>query len=119
MFRADGAVELPVFIFSWPNDEGNFAAGDIATINVRVIGNYEKGKYEFEFSPYLIVNDKIGNSSFITGVSLQLDGGIDDWRITFSPLMVGLFDVLIVDDHFRVFDSSLHFQVNPGFFSLY
>ncbi|XP_047948674.1 protein GAMETE EXPRESSED 2 [Salvia hispanica] len=28
--------------------------------------------------------------------------------------MVGLFDVLIVDDHFRVFDSSLHFQVNPG-----
>ncbi|XP_042050502.1 protein GAMETE EXPRESSED 2-like isoform X1 [Salvia splendens] len=112
--NSDGAVELPVFIFSWRNDEGDFEAGDIATINVRVIGNYDKGKYEFEFSPYLIVNDKIGNSSFITGVSLHLDGGIDDWRITFSPLMVGLFDVLIVDDHFRIFDSSLHFQVNPG-----
>ncbi|KAL1548471.1 protein GAMETE EXPRESSED 2 [Salvia divinorum] len=112
--NSDGTLELPIFIFSWPNDEGNFAAGDIATIKVRVIGNYEKGKYEFEFSPYIKVNDKIGNSSFVTGVSLHFDGGIDDWRITFSPLMVGLFNVLIVDDHFRVFDSSLHFQVNPG-----
>ncbi|XP_057772111.1 protein GAMETE EXPRESSED 2 isoform X2 [Salvia miltiorrhiza] len=112
--NSDGAVELPVFIFSWPNDNGTFTAGDAATIKVRVLGNYERGKYEFDFRPSLTVNGKMGNSSFVTGVSLHLDGGIDDWWISFSPIMVGVFNVLIIDDHFRVFDSSLQFQVNPG-----
>jgi hypothetical protein len=28
--------------------------------------------------------------------------------------MVGLFNVLITDDNFKVFDSSLHFRVTPG-----
>lgn len=115
MFHADDSVELPVFIFGWPNDNGSFAAGETATIKVRVLGNYERGKYEFDFRPYIIVNDKIGNSSFVTGVSLHFEGGSEDWRITFSPIMVGVFNVLIVDDHFRVFDSSLQFQVKPGF----
>lgn len=110
---------MPVFIFSWPDDEGNFAAGDTATIKVRVLGNYERGKYEFDFMPYIIVNDKIGNSSFVTGVSLHLDGGTEDWWIGFSPLMVGVFNVLIVEDHFHIYDSSLQFQVKPGFFFLF
>ncbi|XP_012828126.1 PREDICTED: LOW QUALITY PROTEIN: protein GAMETE EXPRESSED 2 [Erythranthe guttata] len=56
----------------------------------------------------------MGNSSFITGVSLHFNGGTDTWRISFVPIMVGLFNVLVTDEHFRVLDSSLHFRVNSG-----
>lgn len=114
LFRADVAV-TPAFAFSWLNDNDTFIAGDTAIIKVRVLGNYESGKYEFPFKPNITVNDKMGNSSFVTGVSLHFDGGTENWSISFSPITVGLFNVLITDEHFRVLDSSLHFQVNPGF----
>ncbi|KAH6831907.1 hypothetical protein C2S53_012782 [Perilla frutescens var. hirtella] len=112
--KSDGAMELPVFAFSWLNDNDAFVAGDTATIKVRVLGNYESGKYEFDFKPNITVNDKMGNSSFVTGVSLHFDGGTENWSISFSPIMVGVFNLLITDEHFRVFDSTLHFQVKPG-----
>ncbi|KAK6161087.1 hypothetical protein DH2020_004468 [Rehmannia glutinosa] len=107
-------VLLPAFAFSWLNDKDTFVAGDIATIKVIVLGNYETGKYEFPFNPNITVNDKMGNSSFVTGVSLNFDGGTENWRISFNPIMVGLFNVLITDENFRVLDASLHFRVNPG-----
>ncbi|XP_051127578.1 protein GAMETE EXPRESSED 2 [Andrographis paniculata] len=102
---------MPAFAFSWLNDNNNFTAGDTATIKVRVLGNYEAGMYEFPFKPNITVNDKMGNSSFVTGVSLHFEDG---WTICFVPIMVGLFNVLITDEHFQVFDSSLHYLVNPG-----
>ncbi|KAG8369910.1 hypothetical protein BUALT_Bualt14G0062500 [Buddleja alternifolia] len=106
--------EMPAFAFGWLNDNDTFMAGDTATIKVIVLGNYESGKYEFPFKPNITVNDKMGNSSFVTGVSLNFDGGTENWSISFTPIMVGLFNVLITDEHFRVMDSSLHFNVNPG-----
>ncbi|KAL2229739.1 UNVERIFIED_CONTAM: Protein GAMETE EXPRESSED 2 [Sesamum indicum] len=111
--RSDN-VPLPAFAFSWLNDNDTFVAGATATINVRVLGNYESGKYEFPFKPNITVNDKMGNSSFVTGVTLHVDGGTENWSISFIPIMVGLFNVLITDQHFHVLDSSLHFGVNPG-----
>ncbi|KAL0348648.1 UNVERIFIED_CONTAM: protein GAMETE EXPRESSED 2 [Sesamum angustifolium] len=111
--RSDN-VPLPAFAFSWLNDNDTFVAGATATINVRVLGNYESGKYEFPFKPNITVNDKMGNSSFVTGVTLHVDGGTENWSISFIPIMVGLFNVLITDQHFHVLDSSLHFRVNPG-----
>ncbi|KAK4425879.1 protein GAMETE EXPRESSED 2 [Sesamum alatum] len=111
--RSDN-VAMPAFAFSWPNDKDTFMAGDTAIINVRVLGNYESGKYEFPFKPNITVNDKMGNSSFVTGVTLHVDGGTESWSISFVPIMVGLFNVLITDQHFHVLDSSLHFLVNPG-----
>ncbi|GFQ03406.1 protein gamete expressed 2 [Phtheirospermum japonicum] len=107
-------ARMPVFAFGWLDDKDTFMAGDIATIKVIVLGNYEHKKYEFPFNPNITVNDKMGNSSFITGVSLDFDGDIENWRIRFNPIMIGLFHVLIEDEHFRVLDPSLQFRVNPG-----
>ncbi|PIN00557.1 hypothetical protein CDL12_26938 [Handroanthus impetiginosus] len=107
-------VQTPAFAFSWMNDNDTFMAGETATIKVIVLGNYERGKYDFPFKPNITVNDKMGNSSFVTGVSLHLDGGTENWSISFCPIMVGVFNVLITDEHFRVLDSSLQFRVNPG-----
>lgn len=115
LFPADGAVELPAFAFSWLNDNDTFVAGDVATVKVRVLGNYESGKYEFGFQPNITVNDKMGNNSFVTGVSLHFDGGTENWSITFVPIMLGSFNLLISDDHFGVLDPTLHFRVDPGF----
>lgn len=114
-FLADNSP-MPLFAFSWAlNNSGMFMAGDTAEIRVIVLGNYESRKYEFPFNPNITVNDKIGNSSYISGVSLDFGDEIEDWKICFTPIMVGTFNVLITDHHFRVLDSSLHFGVTPGF----
>ncbi|KAL7104906.1 hypothetical protein ACP275_07G011600 [Erythranthe tilingii] len=112
--KSDNNRAIPAFAFSWLNENETFIAGETAIIKVIVLGNYETGKYEFPFNPNITVNDKMGNSSFITGVSLHFNGGTDAWRITFVPITVGLFNVLVTDEHFRVLDSSLHFRVNSG-----
>ncbi|KAL8517477.1 hypothetical protein ACS0TY_015650 [Phlomoides rotata] len=106
--------DSPAFAFSWLNDKDNFTAGDTATIKVRVLGNYDTPKYKIPFKPNITVNDKMGNSCFVSGILLHLEGPTEDWSITFTPIMVGLFNVLITDEQFRVLDSSLHFHVNPG-----
>lgn len=117
-FPADNAT-IPAFAFSWLNENETFVAGETALIKVIVLGNYENGKYEFPFQPNITVNDKMGNSSFMSEVSLHFNGATENWRISFVPIMVGLFNVLITDEHFRVLDSSLSFRVNPGLDSVF
>ncbi|CAL5413093.1 unnamed protein product [Camellia sinensis] len=107
-------VPIPNFSFGWLDDKDTFLAGDIATINVKLLGNYERDKYKYAFNPNITVNEKMGNSSLISGVSFNFDSNPSDWRISFVPIMVGLFNVLVTDDHFNVLDSSLHFRVTPG-----
>ncbi|GER52166.1 gamete expressed 2 [Striga asiatica] len=80
----------------------------------QVLWNYDSGKYNSPFNPNITVNDRTGNSSFITGLNFNFNGDSQNWRILFTPIMVGLFHVLIEDVHFRVMDASLQFQVNPG-----
>lgn len=87
-------------------------AGSVATIMVKVIGNFDPAQLKHPFNPNISVNDKMGNSSYISGVS----SNFGDWKISFLPIRTGLFNVLITDDHFNVFDSSLHFHVTPGSF---
>lgn len=86
----------------------------MATIQVILLGNYSARKTNHRFSPNVTVNNKMGNSSFVSGVACNFGGDVSTWTITFVPIMVGLLHVLIVDDNFHVFDSSLHFHVNPG-----
>ncbi|KAK4338873.1 hypothetical protein RND71_040335 [Anisodus tanguticus] len=107
-------VPVPSFAFSWVDNNDTFLAGAVATIMVKVIGNHDPAKFKHPFNPNISVNDKMGNSSYISGVSSNFGGNFEDWRISFVPIMTGLFNVLITDDHFNVFDSSLHFQVTPG-----
>ncbi|XP_052190913.1 protein GAMETE EXPRESSED 2 isoform X2 [Diospyros lotus] len=107
-------VSIPSFAFGWSDEKDTFAAGDIATIKVKILGNYERDKYKYTFHPNITVNGKMGNSSLVSGVSLNFDGELSDWRISFVPIKVGLFNVLVTDEHFNVLDSSLHFQVTPG-----
>ncbi|CAA0817518.1 Protein GAMETE EXPRESSED 2 [Striga hermonthica] len=108
------SAPIPAFAFGWLDEKDSFAAGDIATIKVTVLGNYDTGKYDSPFNPNITVNDRTGNSSFITGLILNFNGGTQNWSILFTPIMVGLFHVLIEDVHFRVMDASLQFQVEPG-----
>ncbi|KAF4355647.1 hypothetical protein F8388_013064, partial [Cannabis sativa] len=104
----------PEFAFSWLDDKDTFKAGDIATIKIKVLTNLDKIDKN-TFHPILIVNGKIGNSSYVSGVLTDFKGNdSDDWNIFFTTLTVGLFNVMINEDHYHVFDSSLHFKVEPG-----
>ncbi|KAJ8770463.1 hypothetical protein K2173_017954 [Erythroxylum novogranatense] len=108
-------TEVPKFAFSWLNDNNTFRAGESATISIKVLGTFENASLgKSDFRPTITVNEKMGNSSFISGVFLDTSGDTSQWRILFTPIRVGIFNVLINDDLFKVFDSSLHFQVIPG-----
>lgn len=109
---------VPSFAFSWLDDKDTFEAGSVATIKIKVLGNFDsKGNHSLgksAFHPTVAVNGKMGNSSFISGVSLELGADTDLWRVVFIPIRTGLFNFFIIEDRFRVLDSSLHFTVLPG-----
>ncbi|XP_068483450.1 protein GAMETE EXPRESSED 2 [Phaseolus vulgaris] len=105
--------QLPLFAFSWWDDKGTFHAGDIATIKVKVLENADKIDKNV-FNPTLTVNGKEGNSSYVSTLLSDFEGDPNEWKISFTPIRVGLFNVLISEDRYKVDDSSLHFQVEPG-----
>ncbi|XP_043812259.1 protein GAMETE EXPRESSED 2 isoform X9 [Manihot esculenta] len=111
-------AKVPNFAFSWLNDNNTFQAGDTAAIKIIVLGEFDsKGNASLDknaFNPTLTVNGKKGNSSFVSGVFLDTAGDTSTWRITFAPIRVGVFNVFINDDPFKVFDSSLHYEALPG-----
>ncbi|KAK4737674.1 hypothetical protein R3W88_001371 [Solanum pinnatisectum] len=107
-------LAVPSFVFSWVNNNDTFMAGSVATIMVKVIGNFDPAQLKHPFNPNISVNDRMGNSSYISGVSSNFGANFGDWKISFLPIRTGLFNVLITDKHFNVFDSSLHFHVTPG-----
>lgn len=105
---------LPKFVFSWWDDKNTFRAGDTAAIRVKVLENAERiDKNVFKLT--LTVNGKAGNSSIVSTVLSNFGGDPNNWSITFTPIRIGVFDVLIDEGHYHVYDSSLHFQVEPGF----
>ncbi|KAG4957145.1 hypothetical protein JHK85_043525 [Glycine max] len=108
-----GKSKLPLFAFSWWDDKGTFLAGDTATIKVKVLENADKIDRK-TFNPILTVNGKEGNSSYVSTVLSDFKGDPNEWKISFTPIRVGLFNLLISDDRYKVDDSSLHFQVEPG-----
>ncbi|CAH8299742.1 unnamed protein product [Eruca vesicaria subsp. sativa] len=109
---------LPKFSFSWSDDKNEFQSGEIALISIKVLGNFETSGNaslgQGAFKPTLTVNSKTGNSTYITGVSLDLGDDVSTWKISFIPIMVGVFNIVIEDKTFKVLDSSLHFEVEPG-----
>ncbi|KAH9616328.1 hypothetical protein KSS87_021188 [Heliosperma pusillum] len=106
--------QKPVFVFSWLDDHDKYTAGDTATIKIKVFGNFEPDSYKIPFNPNVSVNGKVGNSTLISGLSMNFGRDLSTWTISFVPILVGVFNVLITDDPFRVLDSSLHFFVDPG-----
>lgn len=106
-------VEKPDFAFSWLDARDTFKAGDIATIEIKVLNNFDKLDKN-AFNPTLIVNGKIGNSSYISGILTDFEGDPGNWKLFFTTITAGLFNVIVNDDHYQVLDSSLHFQVEPG-----
>lgn len=111
-FVADKAA-LPKFAFSWLDDKDTFRAGDIAAIKIKVLEHADKLDKN-GFKPTLTVNEKMGNSYYVSGVLLDFEGDPNDWRIIFTVITAGLFNVIIEENDFKVFDSSMHFQVEPG-----
>lgn len=109
----------PAFVFSWLEDKHTYVVGDTATIKIKILGNFDPKSYNVSFNPTISVNEKAGNSSFISGLSLNFGDDLNSWNISFVPILIGTFNVVITDDHFSVLDSSLHFFVNPGKFERY
>ncbi|XP_056845476.1 protein GAMETE EXPRESSED 2 [Raphanus sativus] len=109
---------LPKFSFSWSDDKNKFKSGEVAVISIKVLGNFEANGNaslgQGAFKPTLTVNGKTGNSTYISGVSLDLGDDVNTWKIYFTPIMVGVFNIVIDDELFKVLDSSLHFDVEPG-----
>ncbi|XP_024922274.2 protein GAMETE EXPRESSED 2 isoform X2 [Ziziphus jujuba] len=103
----------PEFAFSWLDDKDTFKAGDIATIRIKVLTNFDKLDKR-TFKPILSVNGKLGNSSYVSGVLTDFGGDPGNWKLYFTTITSGLFNVIINEDHYEVLDSSLHFQVEPG-----
>lgn len=97
------------------DDDDEFYPGDIATIKVKILGNYNSEEYKYPFNPNITVNGSMGNSSYVTDVHSDFGNDTNNWRILFKPIMVGVFYMVIDDEHFRVHDNSLHFHVSPGF----
>lgn len=112
MFVSDEAA-MPEFTFSWMDDKDTFRAGDTATIRIRALNNFDKLDKN-AFKPTLTVNGKPGNSSFVSGVLSDFEGDPTSWKLFFTTITAGLFNVMINEDRYKVFDSSLHFQVHPG-----
>ncbi|OVA13441.1 Filamin/ABP280 repeat-like [Macleaya cordata] len=114
----DKSPPLPNFAFSWLDGKDTFEAGDIATIKIKVLGNFnnETDLHIDGHDPNLTltVNGKQGNSSYISGVSSALQGDPSNWNISFIPILVGVFNLLIDDKRLGIADSSLHFQVLAG-----
>ncbi|CAJ1963363.1 unnamed protein product [Sphenostylis stenocarpa] len=110
MYEPQDRSQLPLFAFSWWDDKGTFQAGDIATIKVKVLENADKIDKK-AFNPILTVNGKKGNSSYVSTVLLDFEGDPNEWKINFTPIRVGLFNVLISEERYKVDDSSLHFQI--------
>ncbi|KAM7251560.1 hypothetical protein ACFE04_023443 [Oxalis oulophora] len=108
--------KVPKFAFSWSNDNNIFEAGEVATIMIKLLGNFDDSLSNTSFNPLLIVNDKMGNSCYVSTVASHTNDHKDtgSWKIIFTPIMAGLFNVVIQDDPFQVFDSSLHYNVLPG-----
>lgn len=100
--------------FSWLDDKDTFKAGEIATIKIKVLSNFDKLDKN-AFKPILSVNDKVGNSSIVSGVFINFEDDPENLKIFFTTVTAGLFNVLITEDRFQVLDSSLHFTVDPGF----
>ncbi|XP_057755577.1 protein GAMETE EXPRESSED 2 [Arachis stenosperma] len=113
-FTSSDRAELPILVFSWWDDKNTFHAGETAAVKVKVLERADmidkKG-----FKPIVSVNGKEGNSSYVSTMLLTFKGKpSDDWKIYFTPIKVGVFNVFIKDDYYQVYDSSLHFQVEPG-----
>ncbi|KAF9605446.1 hypothetical protein IFM89_017465, partial [Coptis chinensis] len=107
---------LPLFAFSWLNDANTIVAGTPATIKIKLVGNFDNqtNLHEHPINLIVRVNEKIGNSSYITGLCSNTEGDPVKWDITFLPILVGTFNVLIIDNEYNIHDSSLQFHVTPG-----
>ncbi|KAK4265789.1 hypothetical protein QN277_026795 [Acacia crassicarpa] len=104
---------LPKFAFSWWDDKDSFRAGDTAAIKVTALENADKID-RIAFKPRLDVNGKSGNSSYVSTVLTNFEGDPSNWTIMFTPIRVGIFNLLMQEEKYQVYDSSLHFQVEPG-----
>lgn len=62
----------------------------------------------------LTVCGKRGNSSYISGVLPYFEGDHTYWNVSFIPIRVGEFSIVVTEDNSGITDSTLHFIVTPG-----
>ncbi|KAJ6808757.1 protein GAMETE EXPRESSED 2-like [Iris pallida] len=113
-----GKLPIQSFSVSWLDDKTTYQAGDIATIKVKLFDgsfsneNFNLSRYSTNFS--LSVNGKKGNSSYISGVLPYFERDPTFWNVSFTPIRVGEFSMVVKEEHSGISDSSLHFTVTSG-----
>lgn len=108
-------VPNPCFAVGWPDDKTTYQAGDLATIKIKLLNNSLNGNLSTDKMHFSVsVNGKKGNSSYISAVFPHTDGDPIFWNISFTPIQVGNFSVVVIEDFSGVTDSSLHFSVIAG-----
>ncbi|MCL7043189.1 hypothetical protein MKW94_012348 [Papaver nudicaule] len=113
--NSDKFSSVPNFAFSWLDGKDTYQAGELAIIKITVLDNNNNTQIGgYGPNPTITVNGKKGNSSYISGVISSLQGDPTNWNISFVPILVGVFNVLIDDERFKISDSSLHFKVSAG-----
>ncbi|KAG0458934.1 hypothetical protein HPP92_022062 [Vanilla planifolia] len=108
-------VSQPRFAVSWLDDRSIYQAGDAATVRIKLLdnsfnGNLSTVKLYFSVS----VCWQKGNSSYISAVFLYVGEDSSFYNISFTPIRVGEFSLIVVEDFSGVSDSSLHFRVIAG-----
>ena len=113
-----GKLPFPSFAISWLDDKTVYKAGDIAVIKIKILDdsfsdkNFNRSRYAMYFS--LSLCGKKGNSSYLSGVFPYFEGDPAYWNISFTPIRVGEYSVVVTEDNSGIADSSLHFFVTPG-----
>ncbi|XP_058067826.1 protein GAMETE EXPRESSED 2 isoform X2 [Magnolia sinica] len=115
---SNDTIHPPGFATSWLDGQNVLRAGDTATIKIKVMDSNNSDlyphpeKYMVRFT--LSVNGRKGNSSYVSGVSASPEADPTNWNITFIPIIVGNFTVIIDDYRSGTRDRTLHFNVTAG-----
>ncbi|KAL4565769.1 hypothetical protein LXL04_029874 [Taraxacum kok-saghyz] len=108
----------PFFMFHWLDDRRVFRAGEPLSIRATVSNNENPKTYKYPFNPNMTLSkhigrdDRMGNSSYITGYYNSFGKDIGDFRIHFIPIMAGHFFMWIHQEHLMA-GSLLQYDTTP------
>ncbi|PNT64619.1 hypothetical protein BRADI_4g30665v3 [Brachypodium distachyon] len=102
---------MPWFAFSWLGYKSSFRAGDTAVIMIRALDLSDADLVRRTASFSATVNNKAGNSTYITDVAAHLEGDPASWNLTFVPIRAGDFVVSVAEERLSIGVSTLQYSV--------
>ncbi|KAL4565768.1 hypothetical protein LXL04_029873 [Taraxacum kok-saghyz] len=109
----------PQFSFSFEDNRIVYRTGELVRLSATAYYNDNPKTYKYPFNPNMTLSnsigrdEKMGNSSYITGVYNTFGNDIRDFRIHFIPIMVGHFHIWIHQENLME-GSSLQYDATPA-----